>query len=94
VANTGPVISQADADRILEPFQRLDERTSHEGFGLGLTIVASIAAIHTGTVTASPRNDGGLTVTVTVTIPSIDGSPTRPPTRLDSPTLEAADRLA
>lgn len=92
MANTGPVISQADADRILEPFQRLDERTSHEGFGLGLTIVASIAAIHTGTVTASPRNHGGLTVTVT--IPSIDGSPTRPPTRLDSPTLEAADRLA
>jgi signal transduction histidine kinase len=31
-----------------------------------LAIVASIAAIHDGTVTARPRNDGGLSVTVTI----------------------------
>ena len=73
VANTGPVISPADADRIFQPFQRLSYRTSHDGFGLGLAIVASIAAIHDGTVTARPRNDGGLSVTVT--IPSA-GAPT------------------
>jgi len=66
VANTGPVISAADADRVFQPFQRLNDRTSHEGFGLGLTIVASIAAIHAGTATADPRNDGGLSVTVTI----------------------------
>jgi hypothetical protein len=41
VANTGPVISPADADRIFQPFQRLNDRTSHDGSGLGLTIVAS-----------------------------------------------------
>ncbi len=66
VANTGPVISAADADRIFQPFQRLNNRTSHDGFGLGLAIVASIAAIHGGTATASPRIDGGLSVTVTI----------------------------
>jgi signal transduction histidine kinase len=66
VANTGPVIGPADADRIFQPFQRLNDRTSHDGFGLGLTIVASIAALHDGTVTARPRNDGGLSVTVTI----------------------------
>ena len=66
VANTGPVISPADADRIFQPFQRLNDRTSHDGSGLGLTIVASIAAIHGGTATARPRNDGGLSVTVTI----------------------------
>ena len=66
VANTGPVISSADAERIFQPFQRLGDRTAHDGFGLGLAIVASIAAIHGGTATAQPRSDGGLTVTVTM----------------------------
>jgi signal transduction histidine kinase len=66
VANTGPIISPTDAERIFQPFQRLNDRTSHEGFGLGLAIVASIAVIHGGTVTALPRIDGGLSVTVTI----------------------------
>ena len=66
VANTGPVISPADAGRIFQPFQRLSDRTSHDGFGLGLAIVASIAAVHGGTASARPRDDGGLSVTVTI----------------------------
>ena len=66
VTNTGPVIGPDDTSRIFEPFQRLSERTSHEGFGLGLAIVASITAIHRGTVTAVPRQGGGLTVSVTI----------------------------
>ncbi len=70
VANTGPVVNPADVGRIFQPFERLSDRTSHDGFGLGLAIVASIAAIHGGTATARPRNDGGLSVTVT--IPSAD----------------------
>lgn len=72
VANTGPAISPADAVRIFQPFQRLDDRTSHDGYGLGLAIVASIAAIHGGTAAARPRDGGGLCVTVT--IPSADAS--------------------
>jgi signal transduction histidine kinase len=66
VANTGPVISPTDAHRIFRPFQRLNNRASHEGYGLGLTIVASIATTHGGTATADPREDGGLSVTVTI----------------------------
>jgi signal transduction histidine kinase len=66
VANTGPRISAADAERIFQPFQRLNDRASHEGFGLGLTIVASIAAVHGGAAAAAPRDDGGLSVTVTI----------------------------
>ena len=71
VANTGPVVDPADAGRIFQPFERLSDRTSHDGFGLGLAIVASIAAIHGGTATARPRDGGGLSVTVT--IPSRSG---------------------
>jgi signal transduction histidine kinase len=65
VENTGPLIGSADAERIFEPFERLNDRASHEGFGLGLTIVASIAGVHGGSAVASPRDDGGLSVTVT-----------------------------
>jgi signal transduction histidine kinase len=66
VANTGPVVSAADAERIFAPFQRLGDRTSHDGVGLGLAIVASIAAIHGGRASATPRDGGGLVVTVAV----------------------------
>jgi signal transduction histidine kinase len=75
VANTGPVVSPADTDRIFQPFQRLSDRTSHDGSGLGLAIVASIAAIHGGNVTARPREDGGLTVTVTIPSAGIPAGP-------------------
>jgi signal transduction histidine kinase len=66
VANTGPPVSPADISRIFEPFQRLTERAAHEGLGLGLALVASIAAIHNGTATAQPRDSGGLSVAVTI----------------------------
>jgi len=66
VANTGRVVSPVDAGRIFEPFQRLTDRTSHDGFGLGLAIVASIASIHGGTASAQPRDDGGLSVRFTM----------------------------
>jgi signal transduction histidine kinase len=68
VANTGPPIRPADVDRIFQPFQRLNDRASQEGFGLGLTIVASIAEVHGGIATARPRNDGGLSITVTIPV--------------------------
>jgi signal transduction histidine kinase len=69
VANTGPVLSRRDLDVLFEPFQRIQSRTTGDGFGLGLAIVASITAVHHGTVTAEPRPGGGLTVTVTMPRP-------------------------
>ncbi|MBO0691370.1 MAG: HAMP domain-containing histidine kinase [Acidimicrobiaceae bacterium] len=65
VANTGPHVAPADIGRIFQPFQRLSDRTSHDGYGLGLAIVASIAEVHGGSATARPRQEGGLIVTVT-----------------------------
>jgi signal transduction histidine kinase len=78
VANTGPVISPAEASRIFQPFERLNGRTSGDGFGLGLAIVTSITAIHGGTVTARPRDDGGLSVTVTIPSADVPAQPARP----------------
>jgi signal transduction histidine kinase len=69
VANTGPLISSEDAERIFQPFERLNDRASHEGSGLGLTIVASIAAVHDGTAIARPREAGGLSLSVTIPSP-------------------------
>jgi signal transduction histidine kinase len=64
VANTGPVIDPDAVDGLLEPFRRLHDRSDNDGFGLGLAIVASIATVHDGTVTARPLPGGGLAVTV------------------------------
>jgi signal transduction histidine kinase len=66
VANTGPVIAPGTVDTLFEPFRRLHDRTTNGGFGLGLAIVASIVAVHDGTLLAHPRPGGGLTITVTL----------------------------
>jgi signal transduction histidine kinase len=66
VANTGPSLTRSELGMLFEPFQRLRARTTGDGFGLGLAIVASIAAVHRGAVAAEARSGGGLTVTVTM----------------------------
>jgi signal transduction histidine kinase len=66
VTNTGPLIPPAEVDRLFQPFQRLDRRRANykDGHGLGLSIVRAIAAAHDATITARPRPDGGLSVSV------------------------------
>ena len=66
VANTGRPVDAEDAERVFEPFLRLSGRIGQDGSGLGLAIVASITEVHGGTVTATPRPDGGLSVTVLI----------------------------
>ncbi|MER5645909.1 HAMP domain-containing sensor histidine kinase [Streptosporangium sp. NPDC002524] len=66
VANTGPVVPAYEIGNLFEPFRRLhaDRLRSGHGNGLGLSIVRAITEAHGGVVTARPRDDGGLTVTV------------------------------
>ena len=64
VVNTGQVVPPGVVGRLFLPFTRLDDRTSHDGFGLGLALVSSIAAVHGGTVQATAVPAGGLDITV------------------------------
>ncbi len=66
VENTGQKLTPRLVSTLTEPFQRGTERirTDHAGVGLGLAIVKSIAQAHDGTLTLTPRTEGGLRVTV------------------------------
>ncbi|GLY78113.1 sensor protein CutS [Actinoallomurus iriomotensis] len=66
VENTGPVVPAYEVQNLFEPFRRLntDRIESSKGAGLGLSIVRSVATAHGGTVVATPREGGGLIVTV------------------------------
>jgi signal transduction histidine kinase len=64
VVNTGAVVSPDMVERLFLPFTRLDDRTRHDGFGLGFTLVKSIAAVHGGTVDATAVPTGGLDIKV------------------------------
>jgi heavy metal sensor kinase len=61
VEDTGPGIDAADAERIFEPFVRLDAARAREtgGSGLGLSIARSIVVAHRGTLTVEGAATGG-----------------------------------
>ena len=66
VENTGEKLTPLLVSTLAEPFQRGSRRirTDHAGVGLGLAIVKSITQAHDGTLTLTPRDAGGLRVTV------------------------------
>jgi signal transduction histidine kinase len=66
IGNSGPRVSFDRLQRLTEPFQRLapDRSTDDPGHGLGLSIVAAIAAAHDASLDIHPDHDGGLLVTV------------------------------
>jgi signal transduction histidine kinase len=63
IADTGPGIPEAERDRVLQPFVRLDTSRSTPGSGLGLALVASIAKLH-GARLELADNAPGLSVTL------------------------------
>jgi two-component system osmolarity sensor histidine kinase EnvZ len=64
VLDHGPGIPAEDAERMLQPFTRLNSARSTSGTGLGLAIVDRIARLHGGAVHLLPRDGGGLRVRV------------------------------
>jgi signal transduction histidine kinase len=89
IANTGPDVPPDEVERLLQPFQRLTpDRLGHrDGFGLGLSIVAAIAAAHDARLDVRPGEHGGLHVQVSfpaaaaIAMPStVERDPTPAPT--------------
>jgi two-component system OmpR family sensor kinase len=82
VANSGPAVSSEDAGRLFERFYRPDKSRSRKtgGFGLGLSIVKSVASAHGGWVELETPAAGGLLVRISL------------PVARAMPTVQAADQ--
>jgi signal transduction histidine kinase len=63
VANSGPVIPDAEVPALFEPFRRRCQHDGPAGAGLGLSIVQSVISAHRGNVVARPGSGGGLEIT-------------------------------
>lgn len=64
VADTGPGIPGDRADELFAPFQRLGDRDTTTGVGLGLSVVRGFVTAMGGTVSATDTPGGGLTMVV------------------------------
>jgi signal transduction histidine kinase/DNA-binding response OmpR family regulator len=80
VADTGVGIAPEDLPRIFDRFHRVEHARArtHEGSGIGLSLVRELVAMHGGTVTVDSILDQG--TTFTVTLPA--GSAHLPPERV------------
>jgi signal transduction histidine kinase len=72
VENSGPVLDPGEVTELARPFRRVGpQRTgSEKGIGLGLTIVASIAEAHGGTLELQAISAGGLRVMIRLPLAS------------------------
>ena len=90
IANSGAVISAAEAASLTEPFGQLGTARTGDGLGLGLSIAESVAHAHGGALAVEPLESGGLRVSVTVPAApaSADssGRVSAPPTRQQAET--------
>jgi signal transduction histidine kinase len=66
VADNGPGIPEADRERALQRFVRLEKSRSQPGSGLGLSLVAAVARLHHGTIELGDGNPG---LVVTMRLP-------------------------
>src|SRR5437763_1510834 len=86
VADAGPGLDAADAERVFERFYRADPSRTRAsgGSGLGLSIVAALVAAHEGTVDVETAP--GVGTTFRVRLPHLDSSDELP---VDRPEAQA-----
>ena len=68
VDSSGPLLDPSAVAQLAQPFKRLgqDRTGSQAGHGLGLSIVAAVAAAHNGSLELQARPEGGLRVQITL----------------------------
>lgn len=71
VSDRGPGIPEADRERVIERFVRLDRSRVKPGFGLGLSLVAAIAKLHGGQIRLED-NEPGLRVVLVLPAGSVN----------------------
>ena len=74
VRDHGPGVREAEMARLFEPFWRADDSKTR-GAGLGLAIVAEIAAAHGGTVAVENHPEGGAVFRLSLSRSLIDEPP-------------------
>jgi K+-sensing histidine kinase KdpD len=66
VVDHGPGVAVDQRGRIFEPFQRLHDRSTTAGLGLGLAIARGFTEAMGGRIAASDTRGGGLTMSITL----------------------------
>jgi signal transduction histidine kinase len=69
VRDTGPGIPEADRERVLDRFVRLERARNTPGSGLGLSLVAAVARMHDATIKLEDAKPGLL---ATLSFPEVD----------------------
>lgn len=72
VADSGPGVPEADRERVLQRFARLDQARSQPGNGLGLALVKAVALQHHGRLNLSDNSPG---LVVTLDLPALAREP-------------------
>ncbi|WP_306092849.1 ATP-binding protein [Pseudomonas sp. R5(2019)] len=73
VSDTGMGISQADQQRLFEPFAQVDGvNQGRSGAGLGLVICRSLCTLMNGTLTIDSEPGRGTEVNISMTVPSLE----------------------
>lgn len=97
VEDKGPGISDADREKVFEPFVRLEASRNRDtgGVGLGLSIARSIIRSHGGEITLSRSALGGLCVTIRLPEARCCGDTGKNPSpETESPTPTGSTRIS
>jgi two-component system sensor histidine kinase KdpD len=75
VADEGPGIARGTEAQLFAPFQRLGDRDTSIGVGLGLSVARGFVEAMGGTIASTDTPGGGLTIEIDLAAPPEHGAP-------------------